>query len=77
MFPEADQVYYEKDYNFPQRKMREILDELNVPMLDTLPLLRKEYRQGNTDLFYDWCHHTPKGNDFIAQWVVDFLEGLP
>jgi lysophospholipase L1-like esterase len=58
-----------------------VADDLDVPMLDLLPLLRtasqawvEGRRKKSERLFYDWCHHTPRGNQLIAEWVHEFLQ---
>jgi hypothetical protein len=72
-FPVREQVEAEALHDYPQRRLRLILAERQVPLLDLLPLLRKQHRAGEEPLFYDQCHHTPAGNRWIAQWVMKFL----
>ncbi|MCI0454948.1 MAG: GDSL-type esterase/lipase family protein [Candidatus Dadabacteria bacterium] len=72
-FPVRDQVYEEKLYDFPQRKLKEVAKELQVDVIDLLPTLRKERKQPVTPLFYDHCHYTPYGNSVIAKGIWEFL----
>ncbi len=80
-FPVQNQVAAPFIYDYPQRRFEEVADELDVPMLDLLPLLRAEHqgwvqgrRKKDGRLFYDWCHHTPRGNQLIAGWIHEFLQ---
>jgi hypothetical protein len=80
-FPVYDQVEADFLHDYPQQQLRRITDELGVPMLDLLPPLREalaEWEASGRDpakrLFYDWCHHTPTGNERIAAWVHAFLQ---
>jgi lysophospholipase L1-like esterase len=72
-FPVRDQVYEEKLYDFPQRKLKEIAKELQVDVIDMLPTLREERKQLIAPLFYDHCHYTPYGNRVIAKEIWEFL----
>ena len=80
-FPVEHQVSAPFVYDYPQQRLAQVADELDVPMLDLLPLLRAEHQDWVEDgrneagrLFYDWCHHRPHGNRLIAGWVHDFLQ---
>jgi lysophospholipase L1-like esterase len=76
-FPIQQQVRASILYDHPQQKLRQVADELDIPLLDLLPLLREANsgRAGaRSKLFYDWCHHTPYGNELIAEWVHAFLQ---
>ena len=80
-FPVADQVYADFDTSYPQRKLQALAAELGVPVLDLLPKLREAFldfvksgRPQTKELFYDWCHHTPHGNELIANWVHEFVQ---
>ncbi len=74
VFPVELQVGAEHVYDFPQSKLKALGRSLDVPVLDLLPLLRREQRaEPGRPLFYDWCHHTPAGQDLIAREVYNFL----
>lgn len=80
-FPVYDQVDADFVHDYPQQQLRNIAEELDIPMLDLLPPLREDlarWEAGGRDpaqrLFYDWCHHTPAGNERIAKWVHTFLQ---
>jgi len=80
-FPVYDQVEADFIHDYPQQQLRRIADELDIPMLDLLPPLREalaDWEAAGRDpaqrLFYDWCHHTPVGNERIARWVHAFLQ---
>lgn len=75
MFPVEYQVGAEFIADYPQKRMQAIARRLGIPMLDLLPVLRKAKRESGVQLFYDWCHHTPAGQDIIAQAVFEFLTG--
>ena len=74
-FPVRPQVESEGLYDYPQRRLAEMMEDLDMPLLDLLPLFRKEYRTATEELFYDRCHHTPQGNNIIAEKVYQFLDG--
>jgi hypothetical protein len=80
-FPVLNQVNAPFVHDYPQQKFAEVAAELDVPMLDLLPLLRGAHqgwveggRKKPERMFYDWCHHTPHGNRLIAGWVHEFLQ---
>lgn len=84
-FPVYQQVYTWFVDDIPQQQLRRIGRELDVPVLDLLPILREEalrlrdpsiYRsqQFYGDLFYDQCHHTPAGSALIAKEITEFLQ---
>ena len=80
-FPIQNQVSAPFVHDYPQRKFAEVAAELDVPMLDLLPLMRvahqgwvEDGRKKTERLFFDWCHHTPRGNRLIAGWVHEFLQ---
>jgi len=73
-FPVSAQIETEKLRDYPQRKMKELCGELDVPYLDILPELRKLYRARRKPLFYDQCHPTPETAADIADWIAAFLE---
>ncbi len=73
-FPVADQVYARGVFDYPQQKLKEVGKRLDVPVLDLLPYYRAEYVPGvSQQLFYDWCHPTPFGNELLAKWIGDFV----
>jgi lysophospholipase L1-like esterase len=81
VFPVSDQVNDEyrnldQAYVFyPQRKIREICDEYEIPMLD---LTEAIYREGGVKVFRDYLHLNERGNDVVAnelqEYLVDTLE---
>jgi lysophospholipase L1-like esterase len=81
VFPVSDQVNDEyrnldQAYVFyPQRKIREICDEYEIPMLD---LTEAIYREGGVKVFRDYLHLNERGNDVVAnelqKYLVDTLE---
>ena len=76
VFPISDQVndeYRKLDQAFilyPQRKIREICEEFDIPMLDLTETL---YRKGGETLFRDYLHLNSKGNDVIADVLERYL----
>ena len=75
MFPVLLQVQAELVQDHPQRWMRELCAELELPMLDLLPALRSAYRRAPGTLFQDHCHHTAEGNALVAEEIWRFLRG--
>jgi hypothetical protein len=75
-FPVRQQVEPAPVFDSPQRRLKEISESLQAPLLDLLPILREEYqRRKPTDLpmFFDQCHFTPHGNEIVARAVYGFL----
>ncbi|NOZ67828.1 MAG: SGNH/GDSL hydrolase family protein [Deferribacteres bacterium] len=70
-FPVSVQVEAEFFDNKPQRILKKICEERNIPFLDLLPVMR-ENREKN--LFYDQCHPTFTGNTIIAEALYKFLK---
>jgi hypothetical protein len=80
-FPVFDQVDADFVHDYPQQQLQRVASELGIPVLDLLPNLREAHRAWKAAgapqaerLFYDWCHHTPRGNALIADWVHAFLD---
>lgn len=84
-FPVYPQVYTEFVDDYPQQQLKRIGQELDIPVLDLLPVLRRAALQHRdpsmyhvneifTDLFYDQCHHTPAGSAVIASEIYTFLD---
>ena len=71
VFPVALQVMSEFVEDYPQRRLKEIAGELDVPVLDLLPILRTV--SNKKALFYDHCHYTPLGNQRIAAEILEFI----
>ncbi len=76
-FPVRLQVEAEFVYDYPQRELRRIAADIDAPVLDLLPVLREHYHESSTELFYDHCHHTPYGNEVIAEAILKFIEENP
>jgi hypothetical protein len=72
-FPVDLQVSAPYVYDHPQRQLAEVADDLEIGMLDLLPVMREAHARSSQPLFYDQCHHTPAGNELIALSVTDFL----
>jgi len=68
-FPVWFQIEAEYVYDFPQQKLKHIGQDLDIPVIDILPVLRQEFRRTDIPLFYDHCHHTPHANRLIAQTI--------
>jgi lysophospholipase L1-like esterase len=63
---DADYVHY------PQKRIKKICREKNIPFLDLTELL---YKGGGTQLFKDYLHLNQRGNDIVAAEVTNFLIG--
>ena len=72
IFPVALQVRAHFVEDYPQRMMKEIGQQLGIPVLDFLPGLRALPDQ--EALFYDHCHLTPSGNQRVADEIYRFLQ---
>lgn len=69
VFPVEPQVSADFVYDHPQRRLRGLANELDVPVIDLLPVLRRAARSSSSDLFYDQCHHTADGHAVIAEEI--------
>jgi hypothetical protein len=72
-FPVVQQVEAEHVADYPQRKLADLVRRMGVPMLDLLPVLRRAARSAPEPLFYDHCHHTPRGSAVVAGAIWPFL----
>lgn len=73
-FPVRIQVEADFLYNDPQKKLAILTKKLNIPLLDFLPIFRQDFKEKTEEIFYDHCHHTPKGQEIIAQNILQFLK---
>ncbi len=75
VFPVRYQVEAEFVHDYPQQRVKQIVAQLNIPILDVLPSLRAEYHDNQAELYYyeDQCHYTPYGNRVLAEYILDFL----
>ena len=55
---------------FPQRRIREICDDLQIPRLDLTEAIR---RTGGPTLFSDYLHLNGKGNDVVSDELERYL----
>ena len=74
VFPVKWQVLAKFECDYPQKKIRKLADELEVPLLDLLPLLKKNCENSSVELFYDQCHLTPHGNEIVAKYILKFIQ---
>lgn len=78
VFPVSEQMDDEKlrknkEYMlFPQRKIQEICDKYEIPVLDLTGALSQG---GGKTLFSDYLHLTGAGNDIVAKELGSYLEG--
>jgi hypothetical protein len=72
-FPVRPQVEADGVFDYPQRQLQRITGELEISMLDILPVLRAARSAQSGELFYDYCHHTPEGNRVMAEAVYEFI----
>lgn len=71
-FPVRPQVEATTRFDYPQRRLGEMAEILDIPYLDMLPVFTAAHRAGE-GLFLDHCHHTANGNRIIAESVYQFL----
>jgi len=58
----------------PQQRAAALAHSLGIPFLDLLPPLRSAHQaEPESALFYDHCHHTPRGADVVARAVAPFV----
>jgi hypothetical protein len=73
LFPVSHQVHSELLMDEPQREFDRHMTGLGLPHIDLLPLLREKYQRDGVNVFYDYCHYRPEGNEYFAKAVADFL----
>lgn len=64
----------------PQKVLINFLEGKKVPCLDLLPLLyfyMIDHRLHIEDLFLDYDHLNPKGNEVVARMIADFINKTP
>ena len=71
-FPVRGQVEASFVEDLPQRRLKVLMADLDLPLLDLLPVLRGAYTR-SIPLFLDHCHHTAEGSELIAPPIHDFL----
>ena len=72
-FPIRQQVETVFDTGDPQKFFKQMTERINVPALDLLPVFRKAWQSSNEPIFYDVCHHTPRGSKIVAEEIYKFL----
>ena len=72
-FPVRQQVESRADTSQPQQRLAGVARDLDVPLLDLLPVLKEQAAASSAPLFYDQCHHTAEASRIIAKSVVDWL----
>ena len=72
-FPLRLQVEAEFIANDPQLQLAELSKRIDVPPLDTLPLLRAAHAESEEPLFFDHAHHTPRGQKLLARAILGFI----
>lgn len=72
-FPVSFQVYATFLKNEPQQQFERLMNELALPHLDVLPLLRAKFQRDQQYIFYDHCHYRPEGNWYIGEAIAEFL----
>lgn len=73
LFPVSYQVYAAFEKNEPQQKFERLMNELDIPHLDLLPVLRKKFAADQRLIFFDHCHLTDEGYLFLTPQIADFL----
>jgi hypothetical protein len=76
-FPVAPQVEAGFPTDEPQRRLEVVTGRMGVPVLDLLPPLRAARKESTEPLFYDICHHTPRGSRVIADAILGFIREHP
>lgn len=73
-FPVAYQITDKGADKEPQERFAREMSKRNIPSLDLLPILKEKYDRGGANLFYDQCHYTEEGNDFVGKNIAEFLK---
>lgn len=78
LFPIRMQIYANEEAldTMPQDSFKRMCDEVNIPCLDLLPLMREEVRAKKIeerDLMYDHCHYKVPGNQIVAEKLAQWL----
>ena len=71
--PVRYQVETQQIHDYPQAKLKEIGLKMGVPVLDLLPALRQAWKEKQSPLFFDHCHHTNRGSELVAHEIEAFL----
>lgn len=72
-FPVRSQVDADILHDYPQRRLAQIAESMEVPFLDMLPLFRRVNAETKEPVFTDHCHHTDFGQEVIANAILDFV----
>ena len=73
-FPVSYQVEAEFLENEPQQRLASIAQEGEIPFLDLLPAMRGA--ENKQKLYFDNCHLTYEGHEFVANKIEQFLKGI-
>lgn len=73
LFPATKQWETEVQDDRAQRLFSALMNELELPHLDLLPVFRAEYRRQPRPLSYDHCHLVPEGSRIAAEAIAAFL----
>ncbi len=73
-FPVREQIDAEFLHDYPQQRLAELAERLDIPMLDLLPILRRDARANDGRYYWDWCHPSPLGSEIIANAILAFLQ---
>jgi hypothetical protein len=79
IYPVSEQIdrYLDSDRKYvlyPQSRIAEICEDHGISCLD---LTESIYRNGGVELFTDYLHLNEKGNDLVAERVVEYLRSIP
>lgn len=78
LFPVKFQVEADFLRDEPQKKFRVVMENLGLPHLDLLPLLRERFQKEQKSQFYDQCHLKDEANAWVGEAAAEFiLENLP
>jgi len=76
LHPVRDQVESSVLDDTPQRYFLELATDLGLPALDLLPTFRTAFNNHDRPLFFDHCHHTPRGAEIVASEIYRTLKFL-
>jgi|TARA_Y100000310_G_scaffold340535_1_gene436623 hypothetical protein len=71
--PVRYQIETSNNHNYPQEKLKQICSELDIPLLDLIPILKNQKSNNEKEIFHDHCHHTSYGNKLVANAIYNFL----
>ncbi len=74
LFPIHIQVKGTVEDFYPQQNFSAMCEYLKLECLDLVPALRADWQAHRTELYFDHCHLTTRGNSVVADALVEWLD---